>query len=191
MKQSKLKLRLQKNVRLIRTEYERDYDHPVWQTHSILEATPQTYPDAFYKIVVPIDPQFTPVETRLVPHVSLSKRQIRKRLYAAGVPTNKISRIAAEIKDGPPVLMGEIGYCALGWNVKLLQETYGSAIARKLRRFVEHRFVLIDEFSQVVNNAAIAQYTSHCMKMFRKTNSMPAVVTQSLADVMVDVNQRT
>lgn len=146
--------RAKRNLRpswVVHLTHEPDYDHPAWEAEGPAP-TWETNPDAFYTTSEPAWPKAPKVVTRREPHKHLSRAQLRKRLYQAGLRGAELNRIATAIKAGPGLLEGVVpGVFALGWNVDKLYQQFGQRVARAVLRFVRHSLIVMDEAWQLLN----------------------------------------
>lgn len=161
-------------------QYEPDFDHEAWQGE--VEPSPEIEPDAFCKTYVQITPVSVTSE-RKQPHIALSIRQLRKRLHAAGLRGDRLNQVAHEIKAGPQILENHIGdgLNYMGWPKSLLLQKFGRRITKAVTRFVRGVLVMADEFHHLVGSSAgFAEFVQRAMGSWRKTNSIPMEVTQSI-----------
>lgn len=105
---------------LYRIVYEPDYSHEAWEKQGACP-TPETEPDAFYKLVSLEDKVTRHVSNRRDPHETLSRTAIRKRLSITGYRGAELKRLVDEIAAGP-----------VTWPPRLAKASRGSRLKRRL-----------------------------------------------------------
>jgi hypothetical protein len=118
--------------------------------------------------------------TRRKPHETLSLTQLRKRLYGAGVRGVQVATLAREIKAGPKAVDEMLGTAVfvLGWPVEVLEKKYGRRLFRAVTKFVKRRYVVRDEFWDLVSSTALASFHTRMLSYPRKVH----MATQRLED---------
>lgn len=164
-----------------RMSYEPDYDHSAWLDAAAVP-TPDTHPDAFYMTREEVRPLPAAPCTRKPPHRSLSIGALRRRLYRAGVKSGQVAALAREIHCGPDLSsLSTTGGCmVLRWPVRELEQRYGRRIARAVRRFVQERWLILDEAWSLLGSGAMSDVVQLAMQRVRKYNAIPVQVTQSV-----------
>jgi len=131
-----------------RIVHEPDYDHPAWLDPEGATPTPDTHPGAFDVLRVPVEsdkPRRARARSSKVQ--DLSKSQIRRRLSAAGLRGEALSRAVRDLKNRPAnSFETEDNRYALGWPVTALINHFGKRLVRALLRNVHVMFVVLDEF---------------------------------------------
>lgn len=180
MKQSQLKKSKLRKQCVVKISYERDYDDEVWSDDSISLITPETHPDAFYRITTAINPPVIKGKARRKRYETLSKRQISKRVSSVGIRGAELKRIVSEIKSGPSLADLKMGITVLGWNVDVFRSRFGRRVAKAVFNFVQRRFIALDEGWQLMSSPGMSEFLSNSMKGFRKTNTKINALTQSV-----------
>lgn len=161
-----------RNQARYRITYEPDYDQ---------EETPtlQSHPDAFFpfrELVKLVNTRPAESTSRKAPHVTLSIGALKKRLYRAGVASQRAAKIAREIHAGPgtDALMSG-GITVLSWPVKELERRYGKRISRAVTRFVRTQFIIVDEFWSLMGPDAMADVVQCSSQRVLKYNSTTVI----------------
>lgn len=160
-------------------QYDPDLDHEAWQ--GSVKPTPQREPDAFYKTYLQTSPVAVK-QMRKKPHTTLSIRQLRKRLHAAGLRGDRLNQVANEIKNGPQTIEDRVGggLNFMGWPESILRQKYGRRITRAVTRFVHGKLIMVDELYHLVNSdSGFTEFLQNAMSFGRKFNSLQTEVTQS------------
>lgn len=169
----------------MRVEYEPDYDHEAWE--SDVPPTPDSTPDAFYRVTEPAHPKVRESTTRRKPHSSLTASKIRNRLYSAGVQGAKAKQFLNEILAGE---QRSDGIAIPGsWSVSGFRQHFGRRVTRAVLRFVHIRFIVLDEFGYYAT-PGLADFVQKAMSTCRKHSAAPIVVEQTLPTMIVPVIRR-
>lgn len=153
--------------------------------------TPTTHPDAFYRVSMPAYPATIVGKRhrRKKPHQSLSRTQLRKRLSHLGLRGRELRRVMAEILTGPRLLPLKDGSARvfMKWDVNTLRSVFGRRVARAVLRFVQLKFVVMDEMWRVMQSpvvqsvldAARSRHT-HCIKVSQSIEDFKGLNLQEL-----------
>lgn len=167
-----------RNQARYRVTYEPNYDHEAW--HSEATPTLESHPDAFYPHRELVNPRSAKSTARKAPHATLSIRALKKRLYRAGIASQRAAEIAREIHAGPgldALMLG--GSMVLRWPAKELERRYGKRIARAVTRFVRTTFIVLDEAWSLTGSDEMADLVQSSFQL-RRYNSAPIEVSQSI-----------
>lgn len=181
MKQSQLKKSKLRKQCVVKISYERDYDDQAWSDDSLTLITPETHPDAFYRVTTEIRPPLVKGKARRKRYETLSKRQILKRVSSVGIRGAELKRIVSEIKSGPGITEMTMGITVLGWNVDVFRNRFGRRVTKAVFNFVQRRFMALDEGWQLMSSPGMSKFFSNSMKVFRKTNTNVNAITQSVS----------
>ncbi len=168
----------------VRVKYEPDYDHEAWSSE--IPPTPESTPDAFYRITEPAHPKVEEPSTRRKPHLSLTASKIRNRLYSAGIKGAEAKQFLNEILAGEP---RSDGVAFPSWSVSGFRQRFGRRVTRAVLRFVRIQFFVLDEFGYYAT-PGLADFVQKAMSTCRKHNAAPIVVEQSFPTVIAPVIRR-
>ena len=163
---------------VVRIHIEPDYAHPAWSTGADAPDYATT-PDAFYVRRELAYPRPAKAATRKSPHSTLSRTQLRKRLYAAGVRGSELRRNVSEVISGSTGAQ-PLGVVVLGrWTEGSLRERFGKRTYKALTRFVARRLILVDEMSEFFAPQT-TETLDLLMRLSRKMNSVSIVAAAEM-----------